>query len=71
MFREPVSSSMISAIGYDEETETLEVEFVSGTVCRYHGVKQDVFEDFCAALSKGRFFNRHIRDTYPWENVER
>ena len=71
MFREPVSSSMIAAIGYDEETETLEVEFASGAVYRYRGIHQDVFEDFRAAPSKGRFFNHHIRDAYPWEEVAR
>ena len=71
MLREPVASSMIAAIGYDEEAETLEVEFTSGAVYRYRGVDLDVFEDFCAAPSKGRFFNRHIRDAYPWESVER
>jgi hypothetical protein len=71
MFREPVSSSTIAAVGYDEETEMLEVEFVSGTVYRYYSVRQDVFDDFCAAHSKGRFFNRHIKDAYPWESVER
>ena len=49
MFREPVSSSMIAAIGYDEEAEMLEVEFVSGAVYRYRSVNQDAFEDFRAA----------------------
>ena len=58
---------MIAAIGYDEATGMLEVEFVSGAVYRYRGVDQDVFEDFRAALSKGRFFNRHIKDAYPWD----
>ena len=67
MFREPVSSSTIAAIAYDEETGMLEVEFVSGAVYRYCGVHQDVFEDFRAAPSKGRFFNRHIKDAYPWD----
>ena len=69
MFREPVSSSMIAAIGYDEETETLEVEFVSGAVYRYRSVNQDVVEDFRAAPSKGRFFNQHIKDAYPWDEL--
>jgi KTSC domain-containing protein len=71
LHREPVSSSVIAAIGYDEEAETLEVEFVSGAVCRYLGVEPDVYEDFRSASSKGKFFNRHIRDAYPWESVER
>ena len=48
----------------------LEVEFVTGAVYRYRGVSQDVFEDFRQAPSKGAFFNRHIKDAYPWEQVE-
>jgi KTSC domain len=71
MFREPVASSMILAVGYDEDSATLEVEFASGAVCRYHGVEPDVYEGFRLAPSKGKFFNRHIKDAYPWEKVER
>jgi KTSC domain-containing protein len=70
MFREPASSTMIAAIGYDEETETLEVEFVSGSVCRYRCVSLDLYDDFRASPSKGKFFNRCIRDAYPWERVK-
>jgi hypothetical protein len=65
LFREPVSS----AIGYVEESGTLEVEFHSGAVYRYLGVNLDVYEDFRAAPSKGRFFIRHIKDAYPFERV--
>lgn len=71
MLTETVSSSMIAAIGYDEATETLEVVFTSGAVYRYRGVHEDVFWDFRAAPSKGRFFNDRIRDAYPWEEVRR
>jgi hypothetical protein len=71
MHREPVSSSMIAAIGYSEEGGMLEVEFVSNRVCRYYGVSPDVYEDFRAARSKGTYFNRRIRDAYPWEYVKR
>ena len=70
MFREPVISESIAAIGYDDDTETLEVEFVTGRVYRYRGVSQDVFEDFRQAPSKGAFFNQHIKNAYPWEQVE-
>jgi lysyl-tRNA synthetase class 2 len=71
MFREPVSSSMIAAVGYDEDREVLEVEFSSGTVYRYLRVSLAVFEAFLAARSKGRFFNERIKDAYPWEQVDR
>ena len=70
MYREPVSSRSIAALGYDDDTETLEVEFVSGTVYRYRGVSQDVFENLRQAPSKGAYFNQHIQDAYPWEQVE-
>ncbi len=69
MFREPVVSKSIAAIGYDDDAAVLEVEFVSGAVYRYRGVSQDVFEDFRQAPSKGAFFNQHIRDAYAWEQV--
>jgi len=32
-------------------------------------VPQDVYEDFREAPSKGAFFNQHIKDAYPWEQV--
>ncbi len=70
MFREPVVSESIATIGYDDDAEVLEVEFVTGAVYRYRGVSQDVFEDFRQAPSKGAFFNRHIKDAYAWEQVE-
>ena len=68
--REPIFSSTIAALGYNEECEILEVEFVSGALYRYHGVPVDVHDALCAARSKGKFFNEHIKDCYPWEQVE-
>ena len=70
MFREPVVSESIAAIGYDDDAEVLEVEFVSGAVYRYSGVPQDTFEDFRQAPSKGAFFNKNIKDAHAWEQVE-
>jgi hypothetical protein len=69
MFREPVVSSSIASIGFDADSETLEVEFVSGTVYRYQDVEEDVYERFLGASSKGAFFNEHIRDAYLCERV--
>lgn len=70
MYREPVVSESIASIGYDDDAETLEVEFVTGAVYRYSGVPQDVYEDFRQAPSKGGFFNQHIKNAYPWEQVD-
>lgn len=70
MFREPVVSTSIVSVGFDADIETLEIEFISGSVYRYRNVEEDVYERFLAAPSKGRFFNEHIKDAYLCERVQ-
>jgi KTSC domain len=70
MLRNPVSSSVIASIGYDDDRKVLEVKLLSGNIYRYHRVGRDVFEDFCDAPSKGEYFNAHIRDAYLWDQVK-
>lgn len=67
--REIVSSSNVASIGYDEQTETLEVEFLNGTVYQYFNVGVDLYEQFKAAPSKGQFLNTYIRNAYPFSRV--
>jgi len=69
MYREPVSSTSIAEIGYDDGRKILVVAFVSGSIYRYRGVSEDVFEDFRAAPSKGAFFNEHIKGAYQFEQI--
>lgn len=64
MLREVVSSSSIRSLGYDARTQTLEVEFVSGSVYRYASVPKDVWAALRKAESKGKFFQRYVRDTF-------
>lgn len=64
-----VDSSSIAAIGYDAMQRALWVQFVTGRTYRYHDVGQATYEEFMAAESKGRYFNREIRDTYPFTRV--
>jgi hypothetical protein len=61
-----VESSMISAVGYDEAGEILEVVFNSGSIYRYSGVPKDVYEGLLAADSKGSFMHNNILDVYPY-----
>jgi hypothetical protein len=56
----PVSSSVISSVGHDEESKTLEVKFKNGKVYTYAGVTLDEFESFVGAESVGKHFNTHI-----------
>jgi hypothetical protein len=59
--RHEVESSNIASIGYDPETQTLEIEFKRGGVYQYSDVPADVWEAFQAAESKGKFFHAEIK----------
>jgi hypothetical protein len=65
MRRRPVRSSVIAAVGYDEETAVLEVQFTSGDVYRYFAVPPSVHRALMEADSPGAYFNRHVSDRYP------
>lgn len=62
-------STVIRRFAYDPPSRSLEVEFVSGRCYRYAEVPEEVAARFRGAFSKGRFFNAHIRDDYPFEEL--
>ena len=64
--REQIESSGLVSVGYDEASETLEVEFPSGTVYRYYEVPKELFEQLMTAPSKGQFFNSEIRNSHRY-----
>lgn len=70
MKRQPVKSSVIRSVGYDEREQILEVEFErSGEVYQYFDVPRIVFWQFVNASSLGTFFDRYIRDHYRHREV--
>ena len=69
MERYSVASSNISSIGYDAGTETLEVEFLSGSIYQYYNVPQNMYDQLIQAGSKGRFLNTYIKNAYPYSRV--
>lgn len=60
-----LSSSAISAVGYDAATKQLKIRFVEGHTYDFCGVPESVFDDLLKARSKGVYYNEHIRDRYP------
>ena len=67
--RQPMSSSDIAAIGYDEATETLEIEFHATGIYRYFSVPKPVSDEFRRTPSPGKFFRQHIKGKYAWEKI--
>jgi len=70
MDRTPVKSSNLKSVGYDPETETLEVEFKAGTVYRYADVPAEVHAALMAAESVGSYYARNVRGKFESEKVE-
>ncbi len=69
MNRDPVASSNLVSVGYDMDSETLEIEFANGTVYQYYNVAQGVYDEFMASPSLGSFLNAYIRNAYPYSRV--
>ncbi len=69
MDRIPVSSTNVASIGYDVDTQVLEVEFVNGGVYQYMNVPQEAFDEFQSASSKGTYLAQNIKNRYPYTRV--
>lgn len=63
-------SSVIRGFRYAPDRGELHVAFTTGRRYRYLNVPADIAEALQAAFSKGEFFNRHIRDRFPFERED-
>ncbi len=66
MNRTPVESSSIAEIGWEKDTETLEILFKSGASYQYAGVTQFTHDQFMAASSKGYHFQAYIAPCFEY-----
>jgi hypothetical protein len=64
-----LSSRDIALIGYDSESETLEVVFRAGGVYRYRQVPENLYQGLMTASSHGTFFQQKIKNQYSYVKV--
>lgn len=73
-FMIPVDSSNVQEFGYVAEDQTLWVRFLDkgrgSSLYVYMEVEPEIYQQFMAAPSKGKFIWSHMRDRYPYEKVE-
>lgn len=62
MTRTNVESKTIKAVGYDHDSETMEIEYLDGTAFRYLMVPQFTHRALMAASDPGEFAAAHIID---------
>ena len=69
MNNQAVASSNVRAIGYDAQKQTLEVEFLNGSVYQYYNVPENMHQQIMNASSKGQFLYLYIKNQYPYSRV--
>ncbi len=66
-----VDSTMLYAVGYDEEAQILEVVFRTGGIYRYFQISRELYEGLITAESKGQYMRTHVIGQYPYERIRR
>ena len=69
MNRQAVTSSNIASIGYDANSQTLEVEFLNGGVYQYFDVPQHIYDGIMSADSHGQYLAQNIKGAYRYSKV--
>ena len=59
-----VESTVLATVGYEEDSQSLQLEFRSRAIYQYFDVPAAVHEALLNATSKGSYFNRAIRDRF-------
>lgn len=69
MTRQAVTSSNIASIGYDENSQTVEIEFLNGGVYQYFDVPEHIYKELMGAGSHGQYLAQNIKGNYRYSKV--
>jgi hypothetical protein len=62
-------SSAVLSVGYDKETQTLEIELASKAVYQYLKVPETLYDEFIHAPSLGQFMGSRIRGAFEYKRM--
>ena len=65
----PVTSSNLSAVGYNASTYSLYIKFHDGSTYEYSGVPENIYSGLMSAGSKGSYANDFIYRRYSQRKV--
>lgn len=64
------NSEFIETVFYQDNNKTLIIDFKNKKRYVYYNVDRNIFCKFYASSSKGRFFNKHIRNVYEYKRLK-
>lgn len=62
-------STVIQHFSYNYPERILTVNFLSGNVYQYFAVPEENYKALLAARSKGKYFNKHIKNHFSFEHI--
>ena len=77
MDREVVVSVSVLAVGYDQETSTLEIEFCDSSIYQYAPVSEEIYNGLMNSLGFNlektdlRYFNEYVRGKFKQKTIRR
>lgn len=69
MNRQPVSSSNVAEIGYDENQRIMEVLFRSGTIYQYFDVPPQIYAELMQSSSVGSYLNSNVKGSFRYARI--
>jgi len=69
ILRCPVQSSLLASVGYCPVTCIFDVELRDGSLYRYYGVPAHICWNLLCSVSKGRYFNQHVKPAFRYQRV--
>jgi len=69
MTRIPVTSSNVESVGYDQNTQTLEVEFKNGYIYQYFDVPKTIYNSMVNANSAGKYLISNVKGVYRYARL--
>jgi hypothetical protein len=64
-----LESTTLASVLYDPLQRRLDIEFRSGQWYRYFQAPPFCYQQLLEADSKGAYFNRHIRNRFPFQHL--
>jgi hypothetical protein len=69
METQPINSTTIKSVTYNELDQICQINFLDGGVYWYFGVPQDIYDDFLKAKSKGQYLTQIIKPRYQVQKI--
>lgn len=70
MHRTAVASTLITQVGYDQDSQTLEIMFSTESIYQFFNVPSSVHDELMSAPSKEECYSSKIGNRFPYLRIK-